>query len=102
MIWRPPRSILFPYTTLFRSQTAGDLNVVVVGWFDAGATVTSLTDTAGNSYALDRKTAGSGRSGALGGRRSIKKKGFAASGKPATGKFHRCPPGAGDSAAQNR
>src|SRR2546427_942533 len=27
MIRRPPRSTLFPYTTLFRSQDAGDLEV---------------------------------------------------------------------------
>src|SRR2546422_5832384 len=30
MIRRPPRSTLFPYTTLFRSHAAGDLNGVQV------------------------------------------------------------------------
>src|SRR3712207_8762659 len=30
MIRRPPRSTLFPYTTLFRSQRAADLGVVIV------------------------------------------------------------------------
>src|SRR5256885_11860375 len=29
MIRRPPRSTLFPYTTLFRSDNDGDLDVVV-------------------------------------------------------------------------
>ena len=33
-------------------QTAGDLNVVIIGWNDATATVQSVTDTAGNTYAL--------------------------------------------------
>jgi chitodextrinase len=32
------------------SQTAGDLNVVVVGWNDATATVQSVADTKGNTY----------------------------------------------------
>ena len=31
-------------------QTAGDLNVVFVGWADTTQTVTSVTDTAGNTY----------------------------------------------------
>src|ERR1019366_3584651 len=34
------------------SQTPGDLNVVIVGWNDSTATVQSVTDSAGNSYAL--------------------------------------------------
>lgn len=33
------------------AQVAGDLNVVVVGWNDTTATVTSVTDTSGNDYA---------------------------------------------------
>ena len=32
------------------AQTAGDLNVVVVGWNDTSATVASVTDTSGNVY----------------------------------------------------
>ena len=35
-----------------RAQTAGDLNLVVVGWNDTSATVQSVTDSVGNSYAL--------------------------------------------------
>src|SRR5882762_8850502 len=34
------------------AQTVGDLNVVIVGWNDTAATVTSVTDTKGNPYAL--------------------------------------------------
>ena len=34
------------------SQTAGDLNVVIVGWHDSTASIQSVTDSAGNSYAL--------------------------------------------------
>ena len=33
-------------------QTAGDLNVVVVGWNDTTATVQSVKDSAGNAYSL--------------------------------------------------
>jgi Galactose oxidase-like, Early set domain/Concanavalin A-like lectin/glucanases superfamily/Bacterial Ig domain/Glucodextranase, domain B/Kelch motif len=33
------------------AQSTGNLNVVVVGWNDAKATVTSVTDSKGNSYA---------------------------------------------------
>src|SRR5262249_40725372 len=32
------------------AQTAGNLNVVVVGWKDNTAAVSSVTDTAGNTY----------------------------------------------------
>src|SRR5262249_39901943 len=34
------------------AQSAGDLNVVVVGWNDASTTVSSVTDTMGNTYTL--------------------------------------------------
>jgi hypothetical protein len=34
------------------AQTTGDLNVVVVGWNDATATVQSVNDSAGNHYSL--------------------------------------------------
>src|SRR4029453_4954989 len=33
-------------------QTAGNLNVVLVGWNDGTATVTSVTDSRGNAYAV--------------------------------------------------
>lgn len=38
--------------TLSGSQTAGNLNVVVVGWNDTTAEVSSVTDSVGNVYAL--------------------------------------------------
>src|SRR6516225_180082 len=34
------------------AETAGDLNVVVVGWNDTTATVQSVTDSLGNAYSL--------------------------------------------------
>jgi hypothetical protein len=34
------------------AQTAGDLNIVTVGWNDTTATVQSVTDSSGNSYSL--------------------------------------------------
>jgi RHS repeat-associated protein len=34
------------------AQNAGDLNVVIVGWNDATSSITSVTDTSGNTYAL--------------------------------------------------
>ncbi len=34
------------------AQTAGNLNIVAVGWSDATSTVTSVTDSRGNSYSL--------------------------------------------------
>ena len=34
------------------AQVAGDLNVVVVGWNDSTATVSSVTDSKGNAYTL--------------------------------------------------
>src|SRR5258708_20279123 len=38
MIRRPPRSTLFPYTTLFRSRQVSDhLGVIIALWLDTGA-----------------------------------------------------------------
>ena len=45
----PSASVAVTYTA---AQTAGDLNVVVVGWNDASTTVSSVTDTSGNTYTL--------------------------------------------------
>jgi len=45
----PTTSLSVPYTF---TQTAGDLNVVVVGWNDTTAQVSSVKDTAGNVYQL--------------------------------------------------
>jgi hypothetical protein len=45
----PETTVSVPYTSV---QTAGNLNVVVVGWNDSHAQVSSVKDTAGNSYLL--------------------------------------------------
>jgi hypothetical protein len=42
-------TVTVPFTS---AETAGDLNVVVVGWNDTTSSVQSVTDTAGNSYKL--------------------------------------------------
>ena len=42
-----PTSVALPFTA---AQTAGNLNVVVVGWNNSTATVSSVTDTKGNTY----------------------------------------------------
>lgn len=43
----------------YAPQTAGDLNLVVVGWNDISSTVDSVTDTAGNTYVLAAGTVSS-------------------------------------------
>ena len=59
----PATTAVITYTA---PQTAGDLNVVVVGWADATATVQSVTDTAGNTYTLSfPATVGGGLSQAV-------------------------------------
>ena len=45
----PEPSVMVPFTG---PQTAGNLNVVIVGWSDSTTRVTSLTDTSGNVYQL--------------------------------------------------
>jgi len=40
-------SVVLPFTL---AQTAGNLNVVIVGWNDTTAQVSSVTDTKGNTY----------------------------------------------------
>jgi IPT/TIG domain/Chitobiase/beta-hexosaminidase C-terminal domain/Fibronectin type III domain len=45
----PQSTVNVPYSA---AQQVGDLNVVVVGWNDSTATVSSITDTAGNAYML--------------------------------------------------
>jgi len=38
--------------TFTQAQVSGDLNVVIVGWQDTGVSITSVTDTTGNTYTL--------------------------------------------------
>src|SRR5271170_3076725 len=48
-----PQTSQTPVTARFLStQTAGDLNVVVVSWNDSAATIQSVTDSSGNAYSL--------------------------------------------------
>ena len=48
-----PQTAQNPVTVTYTAaQTAGDLNVVVVGWNDSTVTVSTVVDSAGNSYAL--------------------------------------------------
>ena len=48
-----PQSSIATVTVSFpQAQTAGDLNLVVVGWNDVSATVQSVTDSQGNPYTL--------------------------------------------------
>jgi hypothetical protein len=42
-------TVTLPFTA---AQKAGDLNAIVVGWNDASAQVSSLTDSKGNLYSL--------------------------------------------------
>jgi RHS repeat-associated protein len=42
-------SVIIPYKA---AQSGGNLNVVVVGWYDVTAQVQSVTDSRGNTYAL--------------------------------------------------
>ena len=46
-VYRQSVSVTFP-----GGQTAGDLNLVVVGWNDISSTIASVQDSAGNTYVL--------------------------------------------------
>src|SRR5258705_13336300 len=46
MIRRPPRSTLFPYTTLFRSRLKGDANLLIMPTLDAANIGFNLLKTA--------------------------------------------------------
>jgi len=48
----PQSSVSTLATTFPGAQTAGNLNVVVVGWNDATSNVTGVTDSQGNTYSL--------------------------------------------------
>ena len=53
MNYAAPQTAQTSATVTYKAaQGAGDLNVVVVGWNDSTATVTSVTDVKGNVYAL--------------------------------------------------
>jgi hypothetical protein len=48
----PQTTVTVTYT---KAQTAGNLNVVVVGWNDSTAKITSVTDSRGNAYAFPER-----------------------------------------------
>src|SRR5207245_3275629 len=48
----PPRAHRRVTVTYTVGQSAGDLNVVIVGWNDSTTAVASVSDTTGNSYTL--------------------------------------------------
>src|SRR2546422_3002419 len=60
MIRRPPRSTLFPYTTLFRSRPARSRTLrclEIAGWLMANGSASSVTDASPDaSRARDRKS----------------------------------------------
>src|ERR1700683_3523809 len=43
----PESSVTVTYT---KAQTAGDTNIVAIGWNSSSSTVSSVTDSKGNSY----------------------------------------------------
>jgi hypothetical protein len=45
----PQATVTIPYT---KAQGTGDLNVVIVGWNDSTAQVSSVSDSEGNLYQL--------------------------------------------------
>jgi hypothetical protein len=47
-----PFSTTANYVTFSQSQTAGNLNIVVVGWADNTSKISSVTDSRGNTYTL--------------------------------------------------
>jgi hypothetical protein len=44
-----PSTVALAYAN---AQAAGDTNIIAVGWNDATSTITSVTDSAGNTYQL--------------------------------------------------
>jgi hypothetical protein len=48
----PQSAVASVKATYPQAETAGDLNLVVVGWNDTSATVQSVTDSLGNSYVV--------------------------------------------------
>src|SRR3712207_7048299 len=53
MIRRPPRSTLFPYTTLFRSVTHSPSHLASIWWFGCSVVHLQMSDiTSGSQYPL--------------------------------------------------
>jgi glucose/arabinose dehydrogenase/PKD repeat protein len=62
-----PQTAMSTVSTIYpQAQVAGDLNAIVVGWNDSTGNVTSVTDSAGNTYQLGAPVVrGSGLSQAI-------------------------------------
>src|SRR5207237_8027442 len=58
----PQTMVTVPYTA---AQTAGNLNLVIVGWNDTTAQISSVTDSKGNPYTLAKATILNGNGGPL-------------------------------------
>jgi hypothetical protein len=43
-------------TAFAQAQTAGNLNAVAIGWFDSTGNITSVSDSAGNTYQVGAPT----------------------------------------------
>ena len=56
-----PRSVSSDSITYNKSQSAGDLNIVVVGWHDITSTIVSVQDSNGNTYQLGAPLMRSGK-----------------------------------------
>ncbi|MGA8215545.1 MAG: hypothetical protein WB799_18250 [Candidatus Sulfotelmatobacter sp.] len=56
-----PRSASSDSITYNKSQSAGDLNIVVVGWHDITSTIVSVQDSNGNTYQLGAPLMRSGK-----------------------------------------
>jgi hypothetical protein len=51
--YNAPQTAVNPVTATFPSQqTSGDLNVIIIGWNDTTATISGVSDRAGNTYTL--------------------------------------------------
>jgi len=51
-----PQTAQTSVAATYAAETAGDLNVVIIGWGSTTTTVTSVVDTAGNTYQLAAPT----------------------------------------------
>src|SRR5258707_4492943 len=50
MIRRPPRSTLFPYTTLFRSKAGLNKSILDAGWYSFRMILKSKAESAGREF----------------------------------------------------
>ena len=58
----PQSEVAVAYTN---AQTAGNLNILAIGWNDQGAKITNVTDSAGNTYQVAFQRSGAAASARL-------------------------------------